>query len=296
MFGGMSRGSQSLLLIFLVAGCGIFSLAFSYLIAIMVWGKSGIISAEDISGMNLDFLRFTQISNQIGFFVIPPLIYALLTHTHPSAFTGLRKPAAGTIIAAVFLVVACGPFTGFLTSINEMLQLPASLSGINQWMRSSEADAAMLTDRFLNAPGAKTLIINLIMMGVLPALGEELLFRAALIGHLRLYFKNVHIPVLISAFLFSAMHLQFFGFLPRFFLGLVFGYIFIWSRSLWTPILAHFVNNSLIVIAAYLYTSGISSVHPSDFGNSSSPYWIVASGLAVGLLMLYIYKKQRSIA
>jgi len=281
------------MLVLVILLCGILSLSVSYLLSVFVWGKSVLDETGDPEMMNLGFMRLTQMLNQVGFFLIPPFLFAFLSERFPVSFLGFNKPRIIHIVAALLLLLAAGPLTGYLTEWNERLILPPQLSGLANWMRTSEDTALKLTNRLLNAPGATSLIVNIIMIGLLPSLGEELLFRSALIGIFRKIFRGIHLPVIISAFLFSALHLQFFGFLPRFMLGLLFGYLFVWSGSVWIPVIAHFINNSSVVIASYLYNNGISAIPADEVGTVSSGAGVVLSTVAVVLILFWVYYTRK---
>lgn len=268
---------------------GILSLSLSYLIAYAIWGSQIFTDGSDPSLMNLNFLRLTQTLNQLGFFLLPPLIFAMLSETNPSSFLRLKAPRKNHLMAAVLLILVAGPFTGFLGTLNEQLTLPGWLSGIDHWMRTSEETAMQLNDRFLEPVGYPALLFNILMIGLLPAFGEEFLFRSALIGLLRRMFRGTHLPVILSAVLFSALHLQFFGFLPRFVLGLCLGYLFVWSGSVWVPVTAHFINNTGIIIAVFLYNSGISEIPADDLGTSDSPLMIGLSALLIASALFWVY-------
>ena len=289
LFRDISSGSRLLLLVFTILLCGIFSLSLTYLISIIVWGSDVFVTSGDPDEMNLGFMRFTQMLNQLGFFLLPPLLFAWLSERSALGFLGFIKPKNIHLLATLLLILVAGPVIGILSEWNEMLRLPAQLSGIEEWMQSSEETATRLTSRFLDAPGISTLAINLVMIGLLPALGEELLFRSALIGIFKKAFRGIHLPVFISAFIFSALHMQFFGFLPRFLLGLAFGYLFVWSGSVWIPVLAHFINNASVVIASFLYNKGLSSVAAEDLGTSGSGLWIIASTVACFMILYWFY-------
>ncbi|NTW25664.1 MAG: CPBP family intramembrane metalloprotease [Lentimicrobium sp.] len=292
LFRDLSSGSRLLLLVLLVLLSGIVSLSISYLIAVALWGRDIFALSGDPDLMNLGLMRLTQMLNQLGLFLIPPFLFAWLCEQKPFTFLGFSKPKNIHLLAAVLLIVAAGPIIGFVTEWNEGLRLPPQLAGVSEWMRSSEDTAAKLTDRFLQAPGASALLINLLMIGLLPSIGEELLFRSALIGLFRKMFTGIHLPVILSALLFSALHLQFFGFVPRFLLGLAFGYLFVWSGSVWIPIIAHFVNNTSVVVASFLFNKGISPVPPDDLGNSISATWIALSAVACLLILFVVYRSR----
>ncbi|MBK6347677.1 MAG: CPBP family intramembrane metalloprotease [Bacteroidales bacterium] len=294
VFRDLTSGSRLLTLVLVILLCGILSLSFSYLLSVLIWGKSVLEGSGDPDMMNLGFMRLTQMLNQVGFFLLPPFVFALLSERYPLLFLGFYKPGFTHIIAALLLLLAAGPLTGYLTEWNERLILPPQLSGLEEWMRTSEDTASKLTNRLLNDTGTSALIVNILMIGVLPSLGEELLFRSALIGLFRKVFHGVHLPVIISAFLFSALHLQFFGFLPRFMLGLLFGYLYVWSGSIWVPIVAHFLNNTIVVVASFLFNQGISSIPAEEMGSASSGTGVVFSAIALLFLMFWVYYTRKN--
>ena len=292
-FRGLSPGTQVFLLILIVMFCGIMSLAVAYLLSMAVWGREVLLPAGSPAAMNLNFMRLTQIVNQLGFFVIPPLLLAWISESSPKKFLGFSKPKAIHLLITVALVAAAGPSIGALIEWNERLVLPGWLSGIEHWMRNAENTAAGLTERLLEIKTTGGLVINIVMIGLLPAIGEELLFRSAFIGIFRKICKGIHLPVILSAVIFSALHLQFFGFFPRLMLGIAFGYLFVWSGSIWVPALAHFINNTTVVVASYLFSRGAISVGAEDLGKTDSTAWIVISALTCILLISLVYRTRR---
>jgi membrane protease YdiL (CAAX protease family) len=130
------------------------------------------------------------------------------------------------------------------------------------------------------------------MVAVLPALGEELVFRGILLRHFREWTRNIHVAIFISAFLFSAMHLQFYGFLPRFLMGILFGYMLYWTGSIWVPIMAHFFNNAAAVVVAFLSARYFPGVDFNTFGSSSNPVLIAASALIIGLIVWLLWLRR----
>lgn len=292
-FRGLSPGTQIFLLLLIVLFCGIMSLAVAYLLSVALWGRGVLMSAGSPSEMNLNFMRLTQIVNQVGFFVLPPLLLAWLSESSPKKFLGISKPKAIHLIIAIVLVAAAGPSIGALIEWNERLVLPGWLSDIENWMRNAENTAAGLTERLLEINSTGALAINILMIGLLPSIGEELLFRSAFIGILRKIFKGIHLPVILSAVLFSALHLQFFGFFPRLMLGLAFGYLFVWSGSIWVPALAHFINNTTVVVASYLYARGTITVDAEDLGKTDSVLWVILSAVTCIILLYMVYRTRR---
>jgi hypothetical protein len=181
----------------------------------------------------------------------------------------------------------------YLVEWNATIQLPKSLQSVERWMRSSEDAATRLTDQFLNTSKPIDLLINLLMIGLLPAIGEELLFRSALIGILRKGSRNIHWPVIISALIFSAFHLQFYGFFPRFVLGLILGYLFVYSGSVWVPALAHLVNNGTVVVVSWLMANHSIAGKPEDLSGFDSIGAVLISTLFTLLILVLIYRKHK---
>jgi uncharacterized protein len=166
------------------------------------------------------------------------------------------------------------------------------MSGLEQWMQQSEKEAASVTEAFLLTPNPWSFILNIFMVAVLPALGEELVFRGVLLRHLREWTKNIHVAIFISAFLFSAIHMQFYGFLPRFLMGVFFGYMLYWSGSIWVPIMAHFINNAAAIVVAFLSTRYFPEADFNTFGSSSSPVIILGSAVIVGMIAWLLWLRR----
>jgi hypothetical protein len=182
------------------------------------------------------------------------------------------------------------PFINWMVSMNETMKLPGFLHGIEEWMKITEQEAAKLTEAFMDMPALGGFMFNMVMIGLLPSIGEEFLFRGVLQRLLREWLGSIHLAVFISAFLFSAMHMQFYGFFPRMMLGIMFGYLFYWSGSLWVPVFAHFINNGSAVIFSYLGQHGVLSGDYEDFGATENISLILLSGLAVPVLLFLIYR------
>jgi hypothetical protein len=134
-------------------------------------------------------------------------------------------------------------------------------------------------------------LFNMVMIAILPAIGEEIMFRGLIQRLLKEWLGNIHIAIFISALLFSAMHMQFYGFLPRMVLGMVFGYLFLWTGSLWIPIFAHFIQNGMVVVVTYLGQRGIIGGDYENFGASESILVILAS-LVISSVILFIIRKR----
>jgi hypothetical protein len=160
-------------------------------------------------------------------------------------------------------------------------------------MKDSEARASRLTDAFLGTTTTGGFLVNVLIIAIIPGIGEELLFRGLILRLLRDWFGNVHWAVLLSSALFSALHLQFYGFIPRMVLGILFGYLFIWSGTLWIPILAHMFNNLCAVVAAYLFRKGITTEDYQQLGTVPEWWIYLISVVVAGTLLWAFYRRCR---
>ena len=235
----------------------------------------------------LPMLRYLQIINTLGIFIFPSVLFAYLASKRPSRYLAIRiTPSMLSTLTGVAVIIAILPFIHWVAGLNEMMNLPDWLSGIENWMKNSEEQAKELTEMFLGTTTITGLSINLMMIAILPAIGEEFLFRGILLRLFREWTRNAHFAVLISAFFFSALHLQFYGFLPRFFLGIVLGYLFVWTKSIWVPVIVHFVNNGIAVVAAWYYTRGNIEQDFDAIGEADQPLVIISSFIVVVAMMM----------
>jgi membrane protease YdiL (CAAX protease family) len=201
------------------------------------------------------YIRLNTFLQSLLIFFFPAYFVAWMGGSRPSSFLRLQKSdkLAFGIGMAVFIFIAAMPMVSFLTRLNEQMQLPESLKSIEQWMQRTEDQAAAATEILLSGKNVGGLIVNFLLIGVFAALAEEFFFRGVLQQSFAEMLKNEHGAVWIAAFLFSAMHLQFYGFLPRLVLGVLLGYLFLYGRNLWLPIAAHFFNNAFTLLVIFFF-------------------------------------------
>jgi hypothetical protein len=244
---------------------------------------------------NIVIMKYFQVTQSIGLFIIPPIIIAFLLSDSPRKYLQLDKiNGLKNILLVILTIYLANPFINYLAELNSLLSLPEWMGGIENWMRRAEESAADITETFLAADSFNDLLLNIFMIGLLPAVGEELLFRGIIQKLLKNITKNNHAAIWISAALFSALHMQFFGFLPRLLLGAMFGYFLVWGGSLWVPIIAHFVNNASAVILYYFYSNGAIGQNFDDIGTASegNSYIAFISLAFVIILMWLLYSRE----
>jgi membrane protease YdiL (CAAX protease family) len=202
---------------------------------------------------SIRILKFLQLLNTLGLFIIPAILFALLFIKNPIQQLKLDKSLKLTnVIWVILLFATLLPAINWLVEWNSSMDLPQALNGLEEWMKASESRAMEMTKAFLQMEGQADLFINIFLIALLPAVGEELIFRGIVQQTINKNSGSYHWGIWISAILFSALHMQFNGFLPRMLLGAFFGYLFVWSGNLWLPILAHFINNATAVIVSYI--------------------------------------------
>ncbi len=269
-------------LIGLLAGKIFFNLDFATLANLM---------ADPKSKEALSFLYLYQFISALGLFILAPLFFVYLTESGIGRFFQTKfSPNVAILVLAAVGMYTILPFINFLSDINAHLALPEYLSGLMQWMKDKQAQADEITTAFLSVKSLGGLGLNLFIIALMPAIGEELVFRGVVQQHLQAWTRNKHVGVLLTAILFSAVHFEFFGFLPRFVLGMMLGYLFLYTRNLWVPIFAHFVNNASSIIIFYLHYNGYINVKMENFGAMPSVYAISVSLILTVWVFYFIWK------
>jgi len=201
------------------------------------------------SGMKeTDILRITLLIQDLILFILTPLLAQFLLWKESTTKTlQLVTPHLPVLLWGITAIVSVSPLIDLLNTWNQGLHLPQSMKAIEQWMINSEKAAEITTNQLLNTDSWEGFIMNILVIAIMAGIGEELLFRGVLQKILINWTRNTHIGILCAAIIFSVIHFQFFGFFPRMILGMVLGYLYVWSKSIWVPIIAHALNNALTV-------------------------------------------------
>ncbi len=248
----------------------------------------------DLPGM-VPMLRFMQVFQSAGLFFIPPFLVAWFLSTRPMQFLGFeRRPSGFSLLAGSLVLIVAIPLVNQLADWNSSIRFPEFLQNMESWMRVKEEQANELTEAFLRFDRPGDYWRSLLIVALLPGIGEELLFRGLIQRMLREWFGNIHLAILGASILFSAIHLQFFGFLPRLLMGMWFGYLLVWTGSLWLPILAHFVNNGLIVTYYYFTETGVIKQDFEHVGTEPGSSWLVfVSILLTGWMVWLVFRNEK---
>ncbi|HSV87012.1 MAG TPA: CPBP family intramembrane glutamic endopeptidase [Bacteroidales bacterium] len=295
---GATHPFSRLILLILLSLTGVFAtVTVGMLIAAPVFGGEAIqliLSGEggQLAG-NLNFARYLQVLSHIGLFIIPSIVFAWLVGKRPLLYLGANQPPFFLNMALVALLMLIAlPLVNFLININENLSLPEFLHRMETWMRLKEERAMAATRLFLEVTGWQALFFNLFMIAIIPAVGEEFVFRAIIQKELGRWSGNVHLAVWLSAILFSAMHLQFFGFLPRLALGVILGYQLVLTRNIWVPVFAHFFNNAAAVTIYYLKHNGYITIEIENVGLGTGAVFYATASLAAILLVFFLLRRN----
>ena len=256
--------------------------------------KQYLISGPDLS--NITIIKFFQIFQSVGVFIIPSFLLAYIFNENYLDYLKLKKgPHIICIVLSVISIIIAIPVINYISYLNSGIELPESMGILEDKIVAMENEANQIMESFLDTISLKGFIVNLIMICILPSIGEELLFRGIFQRLFTEWTRNVHIGVILAAFLFSFIHFQFFGLLPRLLLGIYFGYLLVWSKTIWLPVIAHFTNNTFAVAYYHFSSSNIGNSKIDNLGTSEGDFVIlILSLLLLSMLIFLIFINARS--
>lgn len=268
-------------------------------ITTMILGKFyGLSLKETIDGLSelntiekRNFIRISTILNHLFLFVSPPVILAYIFMKRKwYKMLGLRnldfKSWIYNLLYGGILLLVSMPFVQYLYNINKQLPLPT-------WATNIEDSTNQMIKSLLVIEQPWELMFNFLVVAVIPALGEEFVFRGILQKRLEHWFVNHHTAIWLSALIFSLFHLQLEGFLPRMFLGALLGYLFYWTKSLWIPIFVHFLNNAIMILAMFFISRGDYTYAKLE-NTEAVPLWGALLSFVLILFICFSIKKTNS--
>ncbi len=276
-------GRLAFFLLFVGAGL----LVASIVTSIVLLGTGGVKEAP-AAGQ----LLWVQGISQLVMFLCPALLFAWLFEGSATTFfqTGMRKWQVLPALLAILLIIIAIPAIDFITTWNESLHLPESLSSWEASMRAKQEQSQELMNSFLSMPGVGNMLLNLLMLAAIPAVCEEFVFRGVIQKTLVGWFRNPHVAIVVTAAVFSLTHFEMFYFVPRFVLGVVLGYTFYYSRTIWASVLAHFTNNALIVVLTYAHNAGLFSADPQSLHLPCPAAFAIGSLILTTLMLISTVK------
>jgi membrane protease YdiL (CAAX protease family) len=295
----MSVPAKLLLLLMLVLFFLITGSATAALISVPLFGydlKALYSLIENPSADHITIVKFFQIVQSVFLFLLPALIAAWLFSDNALKYLQAdRKTSAYTLLLILLSLIIAIPLMNFVTYYNTRLDLPDMFHGLEDKIKTMEENAGELTELFLESNSYNDLAINFLMIAILPALGEELFFRGILQRIFVEWTRNSHVGVILAAFLFSFIHFQFYGFIPRFLLGLYFGYLLVWSSSIWAPVAGHLINNGIAVLYYHFAVRPMGDTMMDKLGIEQGAYYalylsVFLTSAIIGLI--YLHEKQ----
>lgn len=247
-------------------------------------------------------LRIQMLLQTLLIFAVPALLAAWLWSRQPAAWLRLRKAGNWQLyVLAALLMVVAQPGINLLATWNESWQLPAAFASLEETLRQLEDSAREATEMLAAAPTFAVMLLNLLVMALMPALAEELSFRGVLLGLMDggdpsslgprpSLSRRTHVAIWTVGIIFSLVHFQFYGFIPRMLLGVVLGYLLAWTGSLWVPVLAHFVNNAFVVLMYYIQEhTNINADSVDSFGTGTT-MWVGILSLVLAGAILWLVR------
>jgi membrane protease YdiL (CAAX protease family) len=266
-------------------------------IAMILIGGVGLNDMADINGVLMSSsdgwwaLMIGQGIAAVFTFIGAGVFYWKLVEKQPLSRLNFRELSSAKIFLLVIITQLCFiPFNSWFQEINETMKLPDFLSGLETMMREMENSLARTLEYLAEFNSFPKFLIGFIVMAIIAGIGEELIFRGLIQRKLYKGLKNPHAAIWLAAFIFSAIHFQFYGFLPRLFLGALFGYFYYWSGNLWVPIVGHIFHNGLIVIMYRLITIGVLDKDVAEM--ETFPPVVIAISFVLTVGMIWLFRKE----
>jgi uncharacterized protein len=279
-----------LTLVFLVVGSGIGLVIFAYMTGMPLAQVADFQKhLHDYPNMYDAIMVLQTFSTPIPF-IGAAFFFWVLVEKQSIHDLSLRETSLPILLLVGILVIGFMPFDAIFIELNQKLALPEFMKSIQEWMKKSEDATGELTKFLTDFKDLSQLIVAMIVVGLLAGISEELMFRGVLQNIAMRAFQNHHVAIWFAAFWFSFIHFQFFGFLPRMFLGALFGYLYFWTKNIWVPIFAHFVNNGFTLLMVYLYKN--KAVKVDIESTESVPLTTALGSLVLTVLILrFFYQK-----
>lgn len=275
--------SPATALVLLFSIFGFFALTLPYVTSFL----TGIIKKPQAA------MQIAMLFQDIFLFIFPAILTALLATRLPARLLAIRKVKSwNALLLAVATLLCSIPAMNAIVEWNQNLHLPAGLEGLETAIRNLEDSANAAIQTLMAGANITSVILSVLIIGVMAGFSEELFFRGAMQRLLTAQIRRPATAIWITAVIFSVLHFQFFGFIPRVLLGAFFGYMLYWSGSIWVPIALHVLNNSMVVVSSWWtanHEEATATLEEIGTSASGSMQWISVTVSAVlTLLLLYI--------
>jgi len=285
---------QLVMLLAVISACTLFSMLPVYLLIIIKEGASPDVLKDIMENMYNypELIREMQFLQTLIVFLLPSIICAWLYSDNYKEYLHADQPIHLPVaVWAVISMIVAVPFLNLTYAFNQQMVFPEALKGLENWMKASEAEAEKITNLLLDTKNIPTIILNFLTVCVIAAICEEFMFRGLIQTLFGRIFRNPHVIIWAVAILFSAVHLQFYGFITRMLLGAWLGYLMYFTKTIWIPVLAHFTNNFLTVGTYYIFRNAPDEMQKVDAIGSGSTWWLAIASLALFIFCFNQIKK-----
>jgi len=239
---------------------------------------------------NANLSRTLQFVSTFFFMAIPSFVFVRILNRNPFRYIGFNSALSGKQVFFIVCIIFMGFFlSSALSSINEMIPISKSAE---TYFRNLEDEYNQEMMAIANMKSVQDYLFSLLMIALLPAIFEEMLFRGALQPVLINLSKSVFTGIFVTSILFSAIHASFYGFLPRLALGLIIGYIFYYSKNLWLASITHFLYNAFGV--TQMYALSMRGELTTEAMSDPSVHWAYGLLAAVSIYVIFKYFKRES--
>jgi membrane protease YdiL (CAAX protease family) len=244
-----------------------------------------------------DLIRGVQFFQVIGVFIFPAIICGRLFSDNYKSYLKIDVPVApSTIILTIVSILVAVPFLNLTYVINQQMVFPEWLKGLEEWMITMEESNALALEKMLYADTIWIFFINIVITCILAGIGEEFIFRGVLQNIFGKVLKNPHIIIWSAAIIFSTIHLQFYGFIPRLLLGAYFGYLLLYTGTIWIPVIGHFTHNLFHLIINYIYQDSPKMFDETAAIGSGQTGWLSVVSFALFVFLFWQIKKRAALS
>ncbi len=286
------RGYDFLIRLITLVGLALLGMVLTALMSVIIlmavgYGMDDIMKVSDsgMEGLSAGLIRALLAAQHLCVFIIPGLAFGFIFYRSAilKGFQLSINPGLLLAVLGILFLLAAYPLVNLSFMLNEAAPLP-------EWATSFENQAEETLKTVLKMDSPLIFIFNLLLIAFLPGIGEELIFRGILQKQLSGVFKSPVAGIWIAAFIFSAIHLQFEGFLPRIVLGATLGYLYYWTGNLWVPMIAHAFNNGIQIIL--IYFTGIDLEEFDQKSTDQLQWWMIP--LSVGAMYLIYHTMTKN--
>jgi membrane protease YdiL (CAAX protease family) len=285
------------LLLFIGMALGLFVIA-GYIGAMVLANMTGLdlLKLQDSKNWDLSnpgyttYMRGMILLQFLFLWVIPCLLFSYFSDTKPKQYLGLQSPGKHVYwLAGILVMLVAFPFVEYIGYINQKILVS---SAGESWVKTFEETAARQLKVMFHERTPAELIKNLVFIALFAGIGEELFFRGILQRLLIRSSRNPWVGIIVTAVVFSAFHLQFYGFLPRLFLGVLLGAIYWYSGSLWVAILVHFLYDAVGVVLIHLNPQMMENISETVIKGEIPLLLSAMVSLALTFVILHQMQKQ----